>query len=154
MKQQRTRSAETVFALSLLVLFAGLSLFLVVIGGNTYRAITARMNENNEVRTSLSYITNKVHASGGGAAVQSEDGVDTLVLGEGDYVTYIYTYEHALYEYYTSADAPFAPNYGEKLVEDVDLSFAQEGNFLRATLTQADGSEESVTLRLAAAAQT
>ena len=97
MKQnERNRSADTVFALILLTLFAVLALLLVIIGGNAYRATVERTERNNQLRTSVSYIANKVRAAGKDAELKNVDGVHTLVLREqsetGTYVTYIYEY--------------------------------------------------------------
>jgi hypothetical protein len=152
MKPEHTRSAQTVFALFLLLLFAGMSLLLVMLGGNTYRTITTRMDRNNDLRTSLSYVANKVHASGGDGEVRMEDGVEVLAIRQTgttrDYVTYIYTYRGSLCEYYTAQGDPFSPQLGEEIVAHTTLSFRENGDLLTAVLTQESGAQETVTLHL------
>ena len=79
---ERSRSADTVFALVLLTLFAVLSFFLVLIGGNAYRSTVARMDRNNQLRTTVSYIANKVRANGKEAELKTVNGVSVLALKE------------------------------------------------------------------------
>jgi hypothetical protein len=123
-----------------------------MIGGNTYRTIVNRMDHNNDLRTSLSYVANKVHASGGDGEVRTEDGFEVLALlqegGARGYVTYIYTYRGSLCEYYTAQGESFSPELGEEIVSHTALSFKTDGDRLTAVLTQENGSQESVTLRL------
>lgn len=153
MKQgERNRSADTVFALVLLTLFAVLALFLVLIGGNAYRSTVSRMDKNNELRTSVSYVANKVRAAGKDASLRKVDGVDALVLRErgGDtvYCTYIYYYDGALCEYYAAADDPFSPEDGEELIESAGVAFEERDGVLTISAVPQDGDAVELSLRL------
>lgn len=147
-KHERRRSADTVFALTLLTLFAVLALFLVLIGGNAYRSTVTAMERNNRLRTTVSYVANKVRACGREAELKTADGVEMLVLRESDYVTYIYDYNGALCELYCAADDPFSPENGEALTECAGVSFAERDGVLTICAEQSEGSPVELSIRL------
>ncbi len=153
MKQnERNRSADTVFALILLTLFAVLALLLVIIGGNAYRATVERTERNNQLRTSVSYIANKVRAAGKDAELKNVDGVHTLVLREqsetGTYVTYIYEYNGSLCEFYGAEDDMFSPADGEALVKSSGIDFAEQDGILTISAVQSNGQNMQICIRL------
>lgn len=143
---EKRHSIDTVFVLILLSVFAVLSLMLVLIGGNAYRSIIGKMNANNEIRASMSYVANKVRAADitDEVLLKSIDGVNTLVIPEGDaYVTYIYYYEGKLFEYYTTTEDTFLVEKGDELVEVTDFSFS-EGAYGIITIQATNSRGQSV----------
>ena len=149
---ERNRSADTVFALVLLTLFTILAIFLVLIGGNAYRSTVARMERNNQLRTTVSYIANKIRASGKEAELKTVDGVPTLVLKEHSsditYVTYIYDYNGSLCEFYGAETDPFSPDDGEALTRSAGVTFAERNGVLTIRAEQSEGNPVELSIRV------
>ncbi|MCI8376223.1 MAG: DUF4860 domain-containing protein [Lachnospiraceae bacterium] len=120
----RTRRHAVNGLLTLLIygIFALFSLFLVVIGARVYRNIVAAGRENTQLRSSFSYVANKVRMStraAGSVRLEEQEGMEVLVLESGTegYETRIYYYDGALREAYQASDRPLDPKLGEKLME-------------------------------------
>ena len=58
-----SKKIDTVFIVSLFVLFAITAILLILIGARQYRFTADSMNRNYEIRTTSSYLTEKVHQS-------------------------------------------------------------------------------------------
>lgn len=151
-EHERSRSADTVFALVLLTLFAVLALFLVLIGGNAYRSTVAGMERNDQLRTTVSYIANKVRACSRESELKTVDGVTVLALRErGEtvtYVTYIYDYNGSLCEFYGAETDPFAPDDGEALIRTAGVTFAEQDGLLTIRAEQSGGRPVELSIRL------
>ena len=110
-------------------IFALFSLLLVVIGARVYKNIVSNCrqfvstgNENTEIRSSFSYVANKVRMStraSGSVCIEEKDGLEVLVLASAveGYETRIYYYDGALRELYQASEQPLSPGMGEKLME-------------------------------------
>lgn len=100
--------------LAMILLFAGLSVALIALGGQAYRAIQNTADQNAHRRASVGYVTGKIHALDCRDAVRVErmmlNGTETdvLILGEiidGEtYETRIYCSNQVLREQFVSAD--------------------------------------------------
>lgn len=135
MNSRSSHSINTVFVLMIFCLFAVCSLFLVLIGANSYRRIVGEMDSNNETRASLSYISNKVHAANGGdVGIETLNGQKVLVIGsntgERKYNTYIYLYNGYLMELFTRADNGFTPGDGDKITPLTAFTMEKDGSEL------------------------
>ena len=135
MNERSPHSVSTVFVLALFSFFAVSSLFLVLIGANVYKGIVADMDANNEMRASLSYVGNKVHAAGtDGVQLQTFDGQKALVLSSAangeDYKTYIYEYNGYLMELYTRAQNGFTVGAGDRITPVSGFSMEESGGQL------------------------
>jgi hypothetical protein len=151
MNGKSTHSFDTFFVLLIFCLFAVCSLFLVLIGANVYTKIVGQMEANNETRSSLSYVANKVHAAGSGeVSVQEVNGQQTLViassLNSGDYRTYIYEYKGSLMELFTGAKNSFTPGSGDKITAVSGFTMSQAGRDLKLAVT--DRNRRTLTLDL------
>lgn len=151
MNGKSTHSFDTVFVLLIFCLFAVCSLFLVLIGANVYTKIVGQMEANNETRSSLSYVANKVHAAGSGeVSVQEVNGQQTLVIASsmngGDYRTYIYEYKGSLMELFTAAKNSFTPGSGDKITAVSGFAMSQAGRDLKLAVT--DRNRRTLTLDL------
>ena len=154
LRQKEHRSAETLLMLLVFGVFAVLAILLTLMGARAYRSISEQMEENNALRSSLSYVANKVRAGdeAGGVRIEERGGIRVLCLSEtvdGDtYETLLYFADGWLREY--AAVAGYAdeiePDSGEKIVELYDFSMQMEGN--RLTLTAAATERDSVSLNL------
>lgn len=135
MNRKMIQSLNTVFALSVFCLFAVCSLFLVLIGSNVYQGIVNGMDSNSEIRTSLSYVSNKVRsADRNEVSLQNRNGLQILVIavpyGGEKYNTYIYQYDGYLMELFSKADKAFAPGGGDKITAVTVFTVTKTGNML------------------------
>lgn len=151
MNSRNTQSINTFFMLVVFSLFAISSLLLVLIGANGYKRIVANMDENNEIRSSLSYVANRVHAAGAGQAeLQTIDGTQTLVLtsdwNKSKYKTYIYEYKGFLMELFTRAENAFTAGSGDKITSVDNFAMSKSGSRLTLSVTGKKG--EKVTMNL------
>lgn len=151
MNSRSSHSVNTVFVLLIFCLFAVCSLFLVLIGANSYRRIVGEMDSNNETRASLSYISNKVHAANGSdVRIETLNGQEALVIrsnaGEREYNTYIYLYDGYLMELYTRAGNGFTPGNGDKITPLT--AFTMEKNDSELALSVCGKNRRSLSLNL------
>ena len=129
------RTAGSLLTFALVCLFSFLSVLIVVIGVQAYGQIVRNADTNTQLRISLSYTANKIRAHDGLGKIEAKQqgNMDTLALHqtiEGDeYVTYIYSYQGMLYEWFTSVDAVFDPELGEALipVESFHITVSEDG---------------------------
>lgn len=146
-------STDFIFILILLCIFAFGSLMSVILGANTYKSINADADSNFEFRTTLSYIASKVRQNDGIDAVHivQKDGVDALVIAVDDNgeacETWIYEYDHHLYEVYIAKGTPFALHDGVKMIPSYGLDFdIDNNNLLHITASDASGETKTLTL--------
>jgi hypothetical protein len=139
--------------LVLFCVFAFVFLLLVSAGGGVYQKTMDRMDDSYEIRTTLSYITNKVRAaSGPDVRVEQADGGAVLEIYDsstgGEYVTYIYYYDGALFEVYQSKDKELQKQYGEEIVRVSGVDMSASGDMLAVDMTTSQGTSEGVRVYL------
>ncbi len=137
MKYKRANGAiSSFFILSVLSIFAILSLLLVMIGANAYKKIVKDTDENNKIRASLTYVANKVRQNDelGAIAVQKIDEINALtidtVYSDKPYRTYIYFYDDGIYESFLNKETQFKPDQGTKMVSTENFVIYKDGNSL------------------------
>ena len=153
MNGKNEHSFDTVFILLLFCLFAVSSLILVLIGANVYRSIVDKMDANNEIRSSLSYVSNKVRsADSHDVSIQSLGGQQTLVIeSEFDsekYNTYIYLYNGYLMELFTKADNDFKAGAGDKITPITAFTITKTESELSLEVSGCDNRKRSLKLSL------
>lgn len=153
MNGKTAHSFDTVFVLLLFCLFAVSSLFLVLIGANVYRGIVDKMDANNEMRSSLSYVSNKVRsADGRDVSIQSLNGQQTLVIeskiNREKYNTYIYLYNGYLMELFTKADNDFKAGSGDKITPITAFTITKTESELSLEVSGSDNRKRSLKLSL------
>ena len=95
---------DLLFILILLFTFSVSSLVIVMIGANVYKSVVDDMQSNYDLRIPLSYIATKVrqHDESGAIHLTLKEGTSVLVLkstaDKVSYETWIYAYDHKLYE--------------------------------------------------------
>lgn len=127
MKQQKTFIVDTLFILSLFILFTISALLLVSIGAEAYRKTTKNMSDNYATRTSIAYITEKVRHNDcslprtdvsdySGIDITTLNGTKAFVLtqeiNDQDYCTYLYLHDGYLKELIVKAGT----NLGEQML--------------------------------------
>ena len=126
---------STLALLMLFTAFALLTLLQVLYGARVYGRIVKRMEDGSNLRASLSYVTNKLHAHDGVGPITVEQAQDIPVLclwdEEQGIVTCIYFTNGALMEQSLAIEAGFLPELGQEIAELADFSFAcdKQGEF-------------------------
>lgn len=155
-------SISGLFIFLLIGIFAVFSLLLVLIGVGAYRDAVAEAQRNAQVRTTLSYIANKVRASDGVGGVVLEDwyGYQTLRLAEAhegeSFETRIYfkpgegQEPGGLYQHFEHTDDPDGPEYDDHIADINALEMSQRDDLLTIQVVTQEGEDLSLTLRLRA----
>ena len=113
-----SKKIDTVFIVSLFVLFAITAILLILIGARQYRFTADSMNRNYEIRTTSSYLTEKVRQSDtitGVSVVDFSIGPALALTSKQNnqaYTTYIYYYDGSLKELFVKEDTAFTPSAG------------------------------------------
>lgn len=138
----KTTSATTsILMLVIFSLFSLSSLFLIIIGANSYKSIVNGIEDNNQIRASLSYITNKVRQNDTKDSISIEkiNNREVLVLKskieQEYYKTYIYHYKGKIYESFLQENIVFIENEGEEIVEVKDFDIALQDDMLTISVT-------------------
>lgn len=141
--------------LALMLLFAGLSVALIALGGQAYRSILRASDENAQRRASIGYVTGRIHAFDTDRSVRVQriaiDGetVDVLVLEEeveGEaYQTRIYCAEGKLCEQFVAKDVPLeSAEDGELIAALAGFEATLEPGMIELRFVHLDGNVDVV----------
>ncbi len=146
----KRHSSSVLFVISLYLVFALVAISVVTIGGGVYKKLSAAIDDNFDMRTSLSYVAAKVR--GGDAAdrlhIDNTLGVPALVIDNAVdttvYQTWIYFHEGNLYEMPVQQGVFFKPEQGTMLVplKGFEMSLDQQGGLLLKAVNSQDESCE------------
>lgn len=150
LRTRQTHMIDFLFPVALLFVFAVSALTVILLAADIYRSTTAHSSLNYTARTSLSYISEKIHQNdtGGQVSIGIYDGCDALILeqeyNQTAYRTYIYVYENELKELFAKKDTEFPASTGKTIlaVEDFSMDTVKNGVF-RFSCTDADGQTAS-----------
>lgn len=146
------------FVFLLIAAYAMFSLLLVLIGVRVYKSVVDVSERNNQVRTTINYVANKVRAADGTIRLQQIDGKNVLTIREapepdgGQYETRIYYMREpgestgALYEQAAEVSDPFDPALGELVSRVADFSITQDGHLMLLELTSLNGEKHRMHL--------
>lgn len=148
---KRKHMIDIIFPVSLFFLFALSAFTILLLAARIYQSTTEYAVMNDTARTSLAYVSEKIHQNdvSGCVEITELDGTEALRLEQnyegGSYYTYIYVYEDTLRELFVKKDAEANPAFGTKILEVRDFSMEQkEENLLQFTCTDRSGQKESV----------
>ena len=122
---------DFLFPVALFFVFALSSLTVVLLAAGIYQSTTEDSALNDTARTSLSYITEKIHQNDTKEMVSlgTFDGCDALVLqqtyNDENYYTYIYAYENELKELFIKDGANATASDGKVILQVKDFSIEQ-----------------------------
>ena len=129
-RKNQTHTFIQIFCtLSLFLLFAICSLFLLSIGASNYKGVLGDADKNFNSNASLRYVSNKLHSYDmeGCISIQNFNNTDCLVLSNNiimeDYHTIIYYYDDYLYELLIQKNTGFKLGNGEKILKTKNFSF-------------------------------
>lgn len=154
MKTQRFHHViDFLFAAALFGVFLVSSVMVIAVGAGAYRNITEKSQEDYTLRTSLSYVNEKLRQadSNGALSVGMVGGNTALMLTQDydgeSYTTYIYESNGSLCELFTKSDAPADPDYGTPLLTLSDFGIERLADALyRVSITTEDGMTSSLLL--------
>ena len=147
------------FVFALLSAFAILSILIVLLGARVFRTVEDNAAMNQQTRTPLMYLANKVRSHDTGALVEVFDGPEGSVVSLGalyageQYNTYIFYSQGKLMEYFGKADAGFRPEFGEAMLDVSGFSAVLEGDLMALSVVSPDGVEHTLHLLLQGAGE-
>lgn len=133
---KHTHRLDFIFVLSLFTVFAATALVLVLIGAKQYKLTASKMNYNYRMRTTSSYLTQKIrqYDTSDQVEVVSLDGTDALALhtniNDVEYIDYIYYFDGWLRELLVSENSVYDLKAGEIVIEANDFTPTIYGNDL------------------------
>lgn len=151
MQEKQPHIVDVIFVLALFGLFAMSALALIITGSGIYQNAVSNMQNNYEIRTSTSYVTEKIRRGNCLDILDVDDHEIISIgskIGDKNYRTYLYTYDGFLRELFVLADTDFSPKLfpaGQKITEMSDLSIKQEANDIyEIVLMQSSGTSTSL----------
>ncbi|MGI6766250.1 MAG: DUF4860 domain-containing protein [Lentihominibacter sp.] len=141
---------DFIFPVVLLFVFAVSALVITLFAANIYEGVVKDSARNNSARTSLSYVSGKIHAADkkGAVAIGEFDGCNALIINDEingeQYNTYIYYHDGQLKELFVRADADFAAVNGSEITEVSGFRIEEKANGIyRLMCTDKDGETAS-----------
>ena len=148
------RKADTVLVLLLFGVFAVCILSVLLTSADAYRRLADRDEMSYDRRVASQYLSTRVRQGdvSGSVAVESFDGVDTLVLREeidgAAYETRVYCYDGYLRELFAESGVDFAAEDGEKILAAESMTLELEEQTITAEITDPTGQVQTLTLYL------
>ncbi len=150
--QTRSRHViDFIFPIALFFVFAASSLVVLILAADIYGSTTNQLQANDENRTALSYISEKIRQNdtGGALEITSIEGTECLSLS-ADYndvphTTYIYEYDGMLKELFVRDDVSVSLKDGKDIMEISSLSISRIDDHLYHFITvDSQGRESSL----------
>ena len=150
--QTRSRHViDLVFPIALFFVFAASALIVLILAADLYGSTTGRLRVNDENRSALAYIEEKIRQNDTGGAIEIVRIEDTDCLAMSAdydgifYTTYIYEYKGMLKELFIRDDVSFSPKNGRDIMEISSLSMTSpEDRLYRFVVTDSDGFQSSL----------
>lgn len=143
MNQQRRYIVDILFVLTLFGVFTLSALVLVTVGSDVYKNTVNSMHSNYELRTSTSYITEKIRQNNyvseqnGGIKAVTLENTTALCLpktvDQTTYCTYLYCYDGYLKELFINSDISIGGSMlaaGQNIMELSSMEISEEDNGL------------------------
>lgn len=140
---------NTIFIILLYLLFTFISVSLLLVGGEVFSNISNSIDDNYDIRTSLSYVRVKLRQGDEKNNIYIDENNETprLIIEEGDgrdiYQTIIYHYDGALYEMYIKKGVPFKQSDGDRIIDLEKLDFNIRDNLVEISTESKDGTTDS-----------
>ena len=152
----RTRSRhviDLIFPISLFFVFAVSALSVLILAGNIYASTSSRLRVNDENRTALSYIAEKMRQNDRGGAIDITfiDGTNCLamsaVYNEVSCTTYIYEYDGMLKKLFINDGIPVSLKSGRDIMELASLSMDElDDHIFHFTAVDSQGTRSTLTV--------
>lgn len=128
LQTKRNHMIDFLFPVALFFVFSLSALTVMILAAGIYRSTTEASSLNDNARTALSYLAEKVHQSdeNGSVSLGTFDGCDTLILEQTydneNYYTYIYAYKNELKELFIKEGSNAGASNGKTILEVEDFS--------------------------------
>ena len=158
-KNAPVHSADSLFVMALVCVFAICSLFVILFGARVYNGIRNRSEDNYSTRTGLSYLRNKIRAFDETGRISGRGDYLLLTTGDDEYAddTYIYYSDGALRELttarYLDVDPFVVDGDADMIVPASGFSIEWLGNICLLTLCSPDGTAYTCTVTLRSSPQ-
>lgn len=144
----------SMFSFLLIAAFAIFALLLVVMGVQVYRSVVDETTADNQVRTTINYVANKIRAADGRIRLHDLGDMTVLTIGEpveeGDeeaYETLIYFLpadeelerEAGLYEHSADVTDEFDPELGDMVTRVDSFSITQKDEMMLLDMVDSNG---------------
>lgn len=151
MQDKKKHMIDFLFPVVLFFVFTLSALTVILLAAGIYQSTTEESSLNDSARTSLSYISEKLHQSDAADSVSigTFDGCEALILkhssDDDDYYTYIYAYNNELKELFVSGDAAVSADDGRTIlqIKTFDIELLSD-NLLQLKCTDMQQQEASV----------
>ena len=151
----RHAAVTNLLVVSLILLFAALSIALIVLGAQAYQAISETAYQNVQIRSTVGYVLSRIQAYDRSGAIRIEDvqlsGQSTRVMLlseeiDGEiYETRMYCADGALREQTVHNEIPMADAQdGEQIAKLNALHVQRDGNLLTLEFTHVDGERQTL----------
>ena len=147
---KKNHMIDFIFPVVLLLVFAVSALVVTLFAANVYQGTVESSSRNDTARTSLSYVTEKIHSAdaSGDVKLDTFDGRDAVVLTEeidGEkYATYIYFDNGKIKELFAKADSEFTAENGTKIMDVKSFEMSKKKDRIyEFTCTDSDGEKAS-----------
>ena len=152
MIKQKNHVVDLLFSLALFCVFAASALTIVIMGADVYQKSVNDMNRNSTIRTSLSYLSEKIHQNDAenGIRIDQLNDLPSLVLTQNlngeTYETWIYAYDGMLCEIMTDLENGFTLEEGQPILEIGSFSLEQNGSRIILTVSDTQGNTSSLSV--------
>lgn len=142
---------DILFTLGLLCVFTASALMIVLIGSNVYKSTVASMASNYDMRTSLTYISQKIRQNDieNGIHISNIGNTTALVLEQNfnkkDYQTWIYYDNGSIKELFTRKGNKISLDKGREIMQanNFNIEYSENGIYT-FTSTDKDGKTASI----------
>lgn len=121
------KKGGTIYSFSvicILGMFLVMSLMLIMLGAGFYQKITDKVNANDQIRTSVNYIANKVRFSEmNNLSVKNINDVKVLEIEQEGYIDLIYFYNGSIMEVSVAGEEGFMPEFGTSIIKTESFDF-------------------------------
>lgn len=151
MEKRRQHSIDFLFPVALFFLFTLSAVIMMLFASRIYQSSVEQASRNDDARTALSYISEKVHQNDVADALSlgTFDGCEALILkqtyGETSYYTYIYAHDGALKELFLQEGAVATAANGKAILSIDAFSISQTTDRLfKCSCTDTFGNTSSI----------
>ncbi len=153
---KKRHSIDIIFVMILFAIFSLLSVLLIMIGSNVYNEISNNDSNNSDVRTSLSYVANKVRSYDNKNAVYVDEinGIEALVMEqdtEGKTIQTLLFYKDGYLKETTIIKGDeFTNDFGDKIMKlnSFDIVKDEAKKLFTFTITDSNNREQSISVAL------
>lgn len=151
--KKKSHSIEFIFVLVLFSLFIVMCVILINLGSSVYGNISDRHEINNEKRTTLSYVVNKIRSSSlENVYIEEKDGTKVLIIDNAgtanEYQTLIFCKSGYLKEATIMKGDEYNLSFGSNLLEINGFDVEVNENLVTLKIVDKDNDEYKVSVRI------